>query len=62
MKLEPQIKNECDVFITQFARIGDQAEQVESLASFVFGNLATLAGQIDLLRAELVAKGIDVAT
>jgi hypothetical protein len=62
MKLQPQIKNECGVFITQFVRIGDQAEQVESLASFVFGNLTTLAGQIDLLRAELVAKGIDVAT
>ena len=59
MRLESQIKNECDVFITQFVRIG---EQVESLASFVFGNLATLAGQIDLLRAELVARGIDVAT
>ena len=62
MELKPQIKDQADKFILELVAISNPTERVDRLAAFVFGTLTTLAGQIDLLRAELVEKGVDVAT
>ena len=62
MELRPQIEDQADQFIRELVAMRNPTKRIDRLAAFVLGTLTTLAGQIDLLRAELVEKGIDVAT
>jgi hypothetical protein len=62
MKLEPQIKQAWGDAVAEIVAIGDPNERIERLTVLVAGTFTTLAQQLDLLREELVSKGIDVAT
>lgn len=62
MQLHGQVKAELQTQLDQLTAIPDLGQRVDRLAAVVFGVLTTLASQIDLLRSELVEKGIDVRT
>jgi hypothetical protein len=62
VKLEPQIKSQCEAFLTELVQIAEPDQRVETLASFMFGALCTLARQIDVLRAELITNDVEVTT
>ncbi len=62
MDLAPQIRQACDAFIPELMVVADPGERAEKLTAFIFGNLTTLAAQIDDLRSELRSKGIDLAS
>jgi len=59
--LKSQFQQVADVNIRELTALAAPTAQVELLAAQVFGMAVTLAGQIDLLRSELVGKGIAVA-
>jgi len=59
--IESQIQVEIDRFLDESMPFDDSDDRFAKVASFVFGAIAGLARQIDILREELVENDIDVS-
>lgn len=62
MTLEADVNQVWNDFLLEWSRSKDVSKSMRDLAALTAGSIKTLAGQIDLLRRELVEKGIDVIT
>jgi hypothetical protein len=61
--LESDFHQAWNDFLAEWVTSADSLDlRIESLAAFTGSSVKTLARQVDLLRAELVEKGIEVAT
>jgi hypothetical protein len=59
--IESQMQVEIDNFLNESMPLDDSDDRFAKVAPFVFGAIAGLARQIDLLREELVANDVDVS-
>ena len=59
--IESQMQVEIDNFLNESMPFDDSDDRFAKVAPFVFGAIAGLARQIDLLREELVANDVDVS-
>jgi hypothetical protein len=60
--LEADVNQVWSDFLPEWSRSQEVSKSMRDLAALTAGSIKTLAGQIDLLRSELVEKGIDVRT
>ena len=62
MNLEGDINKVWSEFLTgEWLQEFGNSQAMQDLAALTAGTLKTLGSQIDLLRSELVAKGIDIS-